>query len=245
MNVAEHLISTTCTCGKAYQTVPENLGRVARCKDCGAVLNFSGGHAPVPACREARTGGHCVYCQSAIQEGDPSTACPDCAAVYHAECWEENGGCGVYGCTRTPETEARSALEIPASHWGSDDKQCPACNATIRAAAVRCRHCGAQFESANPEDQVAYRKRLDAESALPKLRTRTIWLFVFCVVPLTAPAAAILGAVWYRTQRENLAMLPVSLKTFCRIALGVAALQTLIGLLMALVFMAMNMEGNY
>ena len=41
----------------------------------------------------------CQYCHSNIKGKDEMLSCPKCSAVYHIECWYENEGCGVYGCT--------------------------------------------------------------------------------------------------------------------------------------------------
>ncbi|MBO5437987.1 MAG: hypothetical protein J6A23_10020 [Thermoguttaceae bacterium] len=43
----------------------------------------------------------CLYCSSAIQDGDVSVYCPECGAEFHHECWLENEGCSTYGCTQT------------------------------------------------------------------------------------------------------------------------------------------------
>src|SRR5881394_3850802 len=94
----------------------------------------------------------CAICQTPVKAGDAAASCPDCAAPYHAECWEENGGCGVYGCTQVPKTEHRDRLEIPVSYWGQEHKNCPVCQTQILAAAVRCRVCGTNFASARPQD---------------------------------------------------------------------------------------------
>src|SRR4051812_34837733 len=44
----------------------------------------------------------CAYCQT---EMDRATAprCPDCDAVHHQDCWQDNGGCAVLGCVAGPD----------------------------------------------------------------------------------------------------------------------------------------------
>ena len=46
----------------------------------------------------------CPYCSGVIGAGDAGqTACPSCATAHHADCWEENGGCTVFGCASAPD----------------------------------------------------------------------------------------------------------------------------------------------
>lgn len=40
----------------------------------------------------------CPYCKTKIMEGDAVIVCPDCGMPHHAECWQENQGCTVFGC---------------------------------------------------------------------------------------------------------------------------------------------------
>jgi hypothetical protein len=57
----------------------------------------------------------CAVCHSALMPGEETTACPDCAMTYHAECWRENFGCSSYGCPQVnclqPKTDPAPALE--------------------------------------------------------------------------------------------------------------------------------------
>jgi predicted amidophosphoribosyltransferase len=139
----------------------------------------------------------CPYCQSPLAADGGVVSCPGCGAHHHEECWRENGGCSVYGCRQTLATESRTEMEIPASWWGQENKPCPSCGREILAAALRCRHCGATFASARPEDQAEFRQRVQVTSEHPGLRARTVWMFVLSVLPLSAPVGAIMGAVWY------------------------------------------------
>ena len=40
----------------------------------------------------------CVYCHSGIE--GPAERCVACESAYHADCFEENGGCAVLSCER-------------------------------------------------------------------------------------------------------------------------------------------------
>ncbi len=54
----------------------------------------------------------CPYCQTEVTPRDEEVVCPSCQVPHHSECWEENGGCAVYGC-RSANPEARHAtLEV-------------------------------------------------------------------------------------------------------------------------------------
>ena len=176
----------------------------------------------------------CAICQSPVQPGEQQVACGSCGAPYHSDCWEENGGCGVYGCPEVPETDSRTSIEIPTSYWGKERKMCPACGADILAAAVRCRLCGASFESSRPERPQEYRSRRDVNERLPKTRKAAIWLFVCSVIPLLAPFAAVYGPIWYGTRRADLKALPAIYLGLTRIAIAVAIGQTVFMILIAL-----------
>lgn len=40
----------------------------------------------------------CTFCQTPIKNESEEYLCPSCHSPYHADCWEENKGCAVYGC---------------------------------------------------------------------------------------------------------------------------------------------------
>lgn len=46
----------------------------------------------------------CPYCQTEVKESE-AILCPLCGMPYHSECWTENGGCAVYGCTGRAQRE--------------------------------------------------------------------------------------------------------------------------------------------
>jgi hypothetical protein len=178
----------------------------------------------------------CAICLSPIQSDQNKASCPACRAEYHADCWEENGGCAVYGCAQVPAVEQRHAVEIPVSYWGQENKPCPACGREILAAAVRCRHCGATFASARPEDSAEFQQRSDLEKRLPAVRRTVIWLFIFCVLPCLAPIGAIWGVVWYPAHRQEVNALPSLYPALCKIGLGVAIAQAIALVVLGLLY---------
>jgi predicted RNA-binding Zn-ribbon protein involved in translation (DUF1610 family) len=180
----------------------------------------------------------CAICQTPLSDGGNMVACPACHAPYHAECWAENGGCAVYGCEQVPKVGMRTGMEIPASYWGRENKPCPACGAEILAAAVRCRHCGATFASAQPEDAEAFRKRSEQGQIGPGLRRQAVWIFIFCVMPLTAPIGAVVALVWWNSHREEIKALPALHAGLARLALIVGCGQTVLAVIMGVLYAA-------
>jgi hypothetical protein len=41
---------------------------------------------------------NCPYCLSPIEGDAEQIRCPVCGVAHHAECWQMNGKCSVYGC---------------------------------------------------------------------------------------------------------------------------------------------------
>jgi hypothetical protein len=53
-------------------------------------------------------GRNCPYCRFALKQGAPVTSCPACHAIHHEECWGDNHGCAIVGCSTAP-SQATSA----------------------------------------------------------------------------------------------------------------------------------------
>ena len=50
----------------------------------------------------------CPYCLTELEPGvEDVVSCPDCATPTHRECWDENGGCTVFGCAQAPSDEPK------------------------------------------------------------------------------------------------------------------------------------------
>jgi predicted Zn finger-like uncharacterized protein len=234
-----------CNCGASYRVGDEQSGKNAKCAKCGQVIQVPAGAPDTigeKASAKTATPGDrkCPICLTQISDQDSVTDCPDCNAAYHAECWQENGGCGVYGCPQVPETDKLSSVEIPVSFWGREDKPCPVCNAVILASAVRCRHCGATFKSARPEGSDEYVEHKATEEILPKLRRGVIWLLVLCVIPFTAPIAAVIGFFWYWAHRDQIKVLPRLYSAISGIAICLGIAQTVFVVLATFIYAAWN-----
>jgi predicted RNA-binding Zn-ribbon protein involved in translation (DUF1610 family) len=178
----------------------------------------------------------CAICQTPIAPGEERGECPDCHAPYHPDCWEENGGCAIYGCTQVPATEHRAALDIPASYWGQEHKPCPACGTQILAAAVRCRQCGTTFASARPVGADEHREHVAVQRRHPELRRVVVWLFIFSIVSCSAPFAAVAGSVWWARHREAIKTLPPIYRALTKIGVCVAVGQTALMVLLTVLF---------
>lgn len=185
-----------------------------------------------PASSETR----CPICQADFQPGEASIPCSGCGTVHHQICWEENGGCGMYGCERAPSVEKREDLEIPTSYWGREDKLCPSCGSVIRAAAVRCSRCGAVFQTLGPQDRETFLRTESFRTRAPKLRRRAWILFVCSLIPCTAPFGAIGATLWRMARREEIEKLPSLYSALTKLAIVLGAGQTVLFAVLAMVY---------
>jgi TM2 domain-containing membrane protein YozV len=55
----------------------------------------------------------CPYCRTELD--DQPLECPGCGTPHHPECYEENGGCTVFGCSSAPAAEAK--ISVAESDW--------------------------------------------------------------------------------------------------------------------------------
>src|SRR5258708_28155612 len=50
----------------------------------------------------------CPYCRTAFDEtGPPKVFCTACGTPHHEDCYQENGGCTVFGCARAPADDPK------------------------------------------------------------------------------------------------------------------------------------------
>jgi TM2 domain-containing membrane protein YozV len=53
----------------------------------------------------------CPYCRSPIEPGGADEhICPGCGTPHHSDCFQENGGCTVFGCSSAPADEQKVTL---------------------------------------------------------------------------------------------------------------------------------------
>ena len=187
-----------------------------------------------PAGSDVRT--TCPYCQGGLGPAADAVACPVCGVLHHAECWQENRGCGTYGCTAAPSVEQRQPIETPISFWGQEHKACPKCGNQIMATALRCRHCGTIFDVAQPQSVEEARRRDEMKVRGPAARRMAIIVFTICVIPLVAPLGVLTGLLWYPRKRAILATQPALFGALARLGLGIGVVQTAFVIVMALLY---------
>src|SRR5947209_6226509 len=49
----------------------------------------------------------CPYCRGTVEEGEGSMVCQSCSTPHHQECYDENGGCTLFGCKFAPPDEPK------------------------------------------------------------------------------------------------------------------------------------------
>ena len=129
----------------------------------------------------------CSICQTAIIAGEHIVYCPDCSLPFHEECWNENRGCSAYGCKSAPPTiKADSSPEAISRTWGGE-KPCPACGRTIKGEALKCRFCGATFETRDLISATEYAQREYEGADYVKARNKVIAMFLAAVFPCLTP----------------------------------------------------------
>ena len=187
--------------------------------------------------------GHCLYCQSDCFQNEACTSCPACKSLYHRECWEENRGCALFGCTMASKVEKRTDVEIPQSYWGKENKQCPKCGKEILAAAIRCRYCGARFTSERPLDRTEFNTIEMTKKRHPALKRTIVVFFIANILSCSAPLAVVVASLWYSQNRKEIASLPPFYKTLLTIGMIAGAGQTVIIIVMSILY-SVFIKGN-
>ena len=123
-------IRIKCKCGKILSARDEYAGRRARCPKCKAsfilpataartvaappVTSHGPGQpspqpAPAPAevmrANRRLAGKACPVCHTTINLGEELHNCLECGQPHHLSCWDENNGCGSYGCPNGPSSQ--------------------------------------------------------------------------------------------------------------------------------------------
>lgn len=55
----------------------------------------------------------CPYCRFPLKSGITAESCDSCETVHHDECWEEGGGCAVFGCANNRGSRQAGVTEAP------------------------------------------------------------------------------------------------------------------------------------
>lgn len=154
--------------------------------------------------------------------------CPECRQTHHAECWNEVGGCGTFGCSQAPALDkSEQAASAPLAAWG-DTKKCPACGETIKAIALKCRYCETRFDTVDPLTAADLRKKSRAAGDIDAFRRKVVALFVLALIGPLAPVAALITAIYLIPRREQLNKAGPLYKIMGWTALGLSCLFTLL-----------------
>jgi TM2 domain-containing membrane protein YozV len=55
----------------------------------------------------------CPYCRTKIVAEDVPFVCEGCGTSHHADCYAENGGCTIFGCSKAPGDEPKLSVSTP------------------------------------------------------------------------------------------------------------------------------------
>jgi len=56
----------------------------------------------------------CPYCRAPFDDiNGQAIECEGCGTPHHADCYEENCGCTVFGCAKAPGEEPKVAVSVP------------------------------------------------------------------------------------------------------------------------------------
>ena len=55
----------------------------------------------------------CPYCRASISAADSSLECEGCGTRHHTDCYAENGGCTIFGCSKAPGDEPKVSVSTP------------------------------------------------------------------------------------------------------------------------------------
>lgn len=108
-------------CGQLISANATQAGVQGRCAKCsgGVVVPRIEQGSHVLASPTPRTLGDCPYCRTSMQNSDRIRECPACRTPHHGDCWIENKGCTVFGCSMAPPDEEKVAVQVPSAAVGA------------------------------------------------------------------------------------------------------------------------------
>ncbi|HLX62913.1 MAG TPA: RING finger protein [Planctomycetota bacterium] len=195
--------------------------------------------APKPQIYEAGTdmaGKLCSICQTAVITGEHIVFCPFCQLPFHAECWDENRGCSAYGCQGAPPTiKTPTETDVSSNAWGGE-KPCPNCGKSIKASALKCRFCGAAFDTRDVIGKKEYQSREYEGREYTAARNKSVLLFLLSAAACLAPIGLILDLVLIFSgsiMGVEFKRMPAALKAVIYCAAGVSTVLIVIMILVA------------
>ncbi len=102
-------------CQQHLSAEPSMIGKEVACPTCSGRFIVPEPLEPPPqgTLSNVENTGICPYCRTAITTTDHSRVCPLCHTSHHADCWEENKGCTVFGCAMAPQDEDKISITEP------------------------------------------------------------------------------------------------------------------------------------
>lgn len=137
----------------------------------------------------------CTICQTPMSPDDVLVQCDSCGQSFHAACWEDNKGCGTYGCDRTPEPCKVTLFNVEAAGAWGDIKTCPQCGQTLKASCLKCKHCKAEFDTRAPMSHEDYVAQQERRKSAKKATASAIVLFCVSALGVLAPLTLVGSAV--------------------------------------------------
>ena len=196
----------TCECGAAVRLPESRTGRQFRCPKCKVGIALAVGDKVLKSrtLQAGQQGLTCQICQTAIGPEEGFVNCPKCEQSHHAECWSEIGGCGTYGCTQAPAIDkSESAFQAPRSAWG-DTKTCPACKEEIKSIALKCRHCGTEFKTVDPQTMSDLKRQKRESRELGTFQSLVVGLFVASLIGCIGPLVLLVALIYLVPRRDKL-----------------------------------------
>ena len=140
----------------------------------------------------------CSICQISILPDERIKSCEKCQTEYHDECWNENGGCGTYGCEMAPVSEKGLNERVREDvYWGAETKVCPMCGETIKVSELSCPYCKEQFSTIAPISSQEVKDRYAKKPRKIEENKGAIIILIFGLLGITAPFTLIFGGIWY------------------------------------------------
>ena len=146
----------------------------------------------------------CAICQTVLLPDEVIKTCDKCKTEYHLECWNENGGCGTYGCELAPVIEKGHDQNPEYTQWGTETKICPMCGETIKISEMICPFCKEQFDTISPISTQEVKERLTKRPRKIEETKGAIKVFIFGLLGVTAPFNLVFGGIWYKENRAKL-----------------------------------------
>jgi Prokaryotic RING finger family 1 len=163
---------------------------------------------------------HCPYCLHPIVSDEPTLTCPTCQTSHHLECWDELGGCAMYGCARM--VEVHKADDDVVTSWGARDKDCPMCAEKIPVIALACPYCRTRFADTRPMHREELLRKVE-DPVVSRNRRWAIFLLILSLLGVTSPLALALGLVRYVRHKMEIEQAGPMVRGTILIALGISA----------------------